>query len=67
MTNNEDYMKIAITFARMYGVAEALEPFQSKPFDDFNTMIQEWTTEFLESNQEDVIQFFEDKIKPYTK
>ena len=67
MTNNEDYMKIAITFARMYGVADVLEPFQSKPSDDFYTMIQKWTTEFLESNKEDVIQFFEDKIKSYTE
>ena len=47
----------------MYGVAETLEPLQPKKFIEFDKMIDEWTLEFLENEEQDIVTFFENKIK----
>ena len=60
---NYEYIEIAINLSRMYGVAETLEPLQSKPMIEFNKMIDEWTLEFLKTEKQDIVEFFEYKIK----
>lgn len=60
---NEKYIEVAINLSRMYGVAETLEPLQSKTFIEFDKMIDEWTQEFLKNEEQDIITFFENKIK----
>lgn len=60
---NDEYIEIAINLSRMYGVAETLEPLQSKPMIEFNKMIDEWTLEFLKTEKQDIVEFFEYKIK----
>lgn len=60
---NDEYIEVAINLSRMYGVAETLEPLQSKPMIEFNKMIDEWTLEFLKTEKQDIVEFFEYKIK----
>lgn len=60
---NDEYIEIAINLSRMYGIAETLEPLQSKPMIEFNKMIDEWTLEFLKTEKQDIVEFFEYKIK----
>ncbi|MCI7166040.1 MAG: hypothetical protein MR967_03755 [Holdemanella sp.] len=60
---NEKYIEVAINLSRMYGVAETLEPLQPKKFIEFDKMIDEWTLEFLENEEQDIVTFFENKIK----
>lgn len=59
---SENYIEIAIRLARMYGVAETLNPIPCKPDNDFSNLIHRWTTEYIESNQTDLVKFFEDRI-----
>lgn len=60
---NDEYIEVAINLSRMYGVAETLEPLQSKPMLEFNKMIDKWTLEFLKNEEQDIVKFFEYKIK----
>ena len=60
---NDEYFEVAINLSRMYGVAETLEPLQSKPMIEFNKMIDEWTLDFLKNEDQDIATFFENKIK----
>lgn len=60
---NEKYIEVAINLSRMYGVAETLEALQPKTFIEFDKMIDKWTLEFLENEEQDIVTFFENKIK----
>lgn len=48
--------------ARMYGVAETLNPFGCMNSKDFLCMLEEWTEEFLRMENGDIVAFFESKI-----
>lgn len=59
----KEYRKSAITLARLYGIAETLNPWDYVENDKFIYKIEEWTEEFLLSDSKDILQFFESKIK----
>lgn len=59
---NEQYMHIALTLARLYGIAETLEPWEYLANDDFLSTIDEWTKEFLCAQDSDILSFFEAKV-----
>lgn len=59
---DKQYIETAILLARMYGVAETLHPWAYLDNEKFLCKIQNWTTEFLESKEEDIVKFFESKI-----
>lgn len=60
---NDDYVFTAVNFARMYGVAETLNPMQVMNNEDFFAMIDAWTKEYLLLDRCDSVAFFEEKIK----
>lgn len=55
---NNDTLQIALQFARMYGVAETLNPVQYMDSDSFVTMILEWTDKYIESDEKDLVEYF---------
>lgn len=58
----EQYIETAITLARLYGIAETLYPWPYLENQKFLSIIRDWTEEFLRSEDQDLLQFFEDKI-----
>lgn len=63
MNDNKRYVSTAVNLARMYGVAETLNPMSFMREEDFVAMIDTWTEEYLLLDRSDVIAFFEEKIK----
>lgn len=58
----ENYVTTAITFARLYGIAETLHPWDYLKNEQFVQKIQNWTEEFLSLENQDLLKFFEEKI-----
>ncbi|MGI6019110.1 MAG: hypothetical protein ACOX8M_10010 [Marvinbryantia sp.] len=58
----EYYTKIAVTLARLYGIAETLHPWEYLENEKFLLKIERWTDDFLKSDEQDVLQFFETKV-----
>lgn len=52
----------AVTFARLYGIAETLNPWPYLDNERFFRKIEAWTQEYLQSGEEDLLHFFEQKI-----
>lgn len=65
----KDYTDTAITFARLYGIAETLCPWEYLDNDRFTDTIRAWTEKFLcmDNPQKDILKFFEMKIDKYQK
>lgn len=59
----EEYYRCAIRLARMYGVAETLEKRKFLPPYEFAQMMEQWAIEFIQSEEMDIIHFFEQKLK----
>lgn len=59
---NEKYLESAILFARLYGIAETLEPWDYMENEKFVSMIKEWTEEFISTENNSIVKFFESKI-----
>ncbi len=61
---DKKYLETAIVLARMYGIAETLNPWDYLENEDFITKITEWADEFtgMETSS-DILAFFESKIK----
>lgn len=59
----DTYWKTAIALSRMYGVIETLEPLPNIPFDRIYELICEWTDEYLETTDIDIVTFLHDKTK----
>ena len=59
---NEKYLESAMLFARLYGIAETLNPWSYIDNEKFTCMIKEWTDEFVNAENGDVLKFFEWKI-----
>lgn len=59
---NEKYLESAILFARLYGIAETLNPWENIGNEKFICMIKEWTDEFISTENKDILKFFESKI-----
>ena len=63
MIRDEKYVSIAVNLARMYGVAETLNPVSFMSAEDFDKMIEEWTNEYLLQDRSDIVVYFEAKMK----
>lgn len=59
---NQKCLESAILFARLYGIAETLNPWANVDNETFIGMIKEWTDEFVNVENGDVLKFFECKI-----
>lgn len=57
-----EYRKAAITLARLYGIAETLNPWDYMKNDTFIQTIDSWVQEFLNSENADILKFFESKV-----
>lgn len=60
---NEKYLESAMLFARLYGIAETLNPWSNVDNETFLYMIKEWTDEFVNTKNNDILTFFESKIE----
>ena len=64
---NEKYLESAMLFARLYGIAETLNPWSYIDNEKFTCIIKEWTDEFINVENGDVLKFFEWKISQVTR
>ncbi|MCI8320558.1 MAG: hypothetical protein HFH02_05725 [Dorea sp.] len=60
---NQKYLESAILFARLYGIAETLNPWANVDDETFIGTIKKWTDEFAGMENGDVLKFFEWKIE----
>ncbi len=60
---NNKYIETAITLARLYGIAETLQPWEYLENDKFKNIIISWTEEYLKNDKQDILSFFETKVK----
>ena len=60
---NEKYLESAMLFARLYGIAETINPWTNIDNETFIRMIKEWTDEFVNTGDNDILTFFESKIE----
>lgn len=60
---DKKYLETAIVLARMYGIAETLNPWDYLENEDFIAKITEWADEFMGMGNADILAFFESKIK----
>ena len=60
---NQKYLESAILFARLYGIAETLNPWTNIDNETFIRMIKESTDEFVNTGDNDILTFFESKIE----
>lgn len=56
-------LETAIILARMYGIKETLEPLQCISNKKMIVQIEKWTEEYLESELDDIIRFFEGRFE----
>ena len=66
-TSEDNALKTAIRFARMYGVTETLHPIPYLEEEAFSALILQWTRSYLESEGNDLVAFFEHQIKEWPK
>lgn len=59
---NERYIETIITLSRLYGIAETLHPWAYLENDKFITKMKSWAEEFLRTQDEDILKFFESKV-----
>ena len=57
------YIRAAVTLARLYGIAETLEPWEYLANEEFLLLMDCWAREFLCANDGDILTFFEAKVK----
>ena len=60
---DERMYELAIYFARMWGVAETLEPLPHMDFKKVRDTVIEWAVECVDDQEEDFVKFFQNKIK----
>jgi hypothetical protein len=66
MKKNMDnkYLESAILLARLYGIAETLNPWVYLENEKFISLIKEWADEYQSG---DILKFFESKIESKTE
>lgn len=57
------YLKTMVILARLYGIAETLEPLPFRNQEDIYKIFCKWTAEYLNQKEDDIVAFFEKKIK----
>ncbi|XCP85822.1 hypothetical protein ABXS75_03195 [Roseburia hominis] len=60
---NETFWDVAIQLARMYGIAETLEPLPVLAWDKTCSVICEWVEEYLQLQEVDIVDFFDKKVE----
>lgn len=55
-------LKTAVILARMYGVRETLEPLPRMSDEKMVDLITKWTEEYLDTEEKDIVRFFESKF-----
>jgi len=60
---DKKYLETALILARLYGIAETLNPWEYLNNEEFACTIKEWTDEFMEIKNGDILKFFECKAK----
>ncbi len=60
---DKKYLQTAIVLARMYGIAETLNPWDYLENEELIAKITEWADEFMGMGNADILAFFESKIK----
>lgn len=55
-------LETAIILARMYGVKETLEPLPFVSTEDIVTMIVKWAEAYMNTGEDDIVSFFEDRV-----
>ena len=60
---DKKYLETTIVLARMYGIAETLNPWDYLENEYFIAKITEWADEFMGMEAADILAFFESKIK----
>jgi len=58
---DEKYLETALILARLYGIAETLNPWEYMENGEFARTIKAWTDEFMEAGNGDILKFFERK------
>ena len=61
------YLESAILLARLYGIAETLNPWVYLENEKFISLIKEWADEFQSMENGDILKFFESKIESKTE
>ena len=59
----KEFIDAVIILSRMYGVAETLNPIPYRSNADVPELIRDWAAEYIESQEADILRFFEKKIK----
>lgn len=59
----KEFIDAVIILSRLYGVAETLNPFPCRSNADMLELIRDWAAEYIESQETDILRFFEKKIK----
>lgn len=59
----KEFIDALIILSRMYGVAETLNPIPYRSNADILELIRDWAAEYIESQEADILHFFEKKIK----
>ena len=62
----KEFIDAVIILSRLYGVAETLNPFPCRSNADMLELIRDWAAEYIESQETDILRFFEKKIKDFT-
>lgn len=64
INSEKEYVRIAITLSRLYGIGETLHPWKYIENEKFVEIIKKWTDEFLhmEDEEKDILKLFESKI-----
>lgn len=60
---DKKHLETAIILARMYGIAETLNPWDCLENEELIAKITEWADEFMGLGNADILEFFESKIK----
>ncbi len=59
---NTEVYELAICFARMWGVAETLDPLPTLGFPEVKDRMIQWAKECIEGGEEDILMFFRRKL-----
>lgn len=59
---DEKYLETAVMLSRMYGVGETLNSWDCLKDEEFIHKIKEWTEEFLQLENGNILKFFESKV-----
>lgn len=59
---DEKVYDFAILFARMWGIAETLEPLPNRGVEEVRDKVIKWAVEYVSSQKDDYVKFFTEKI-----